>query len=72
MALSPMLAAGARQHATAFQIRRDARDALVHVRDARTGECVGCIEAGLYEVVRALIVEEATTPARGGRQEAGR
>ncbi len=55
-----------------FVIVRDARDALVHVRDARTGECVGCIEVGLFEIVRALIVDEAQTPARGGRQEGGR
>jgi hypothetical protein len=51
-------------------ITRDARGALVHVRNASTGECVGCIEAGLYEVVRALILAEAETPARSGRRGA--
>lgn len=50
---------------------RDARGSLVHVRNVRTGECVGCIEAGLFELVRALVVEEAETPARGGRREGG-
>jgi hypothetical protein len=45
---------------------KDARGAQVHVRRADTGECVGCIEAGLYEIVRALIVEEATTSAGEG------
>jgi hypothetical protein len=44
-------------------IRKDARGALVHVRRRDTGECIGCIEAGLYEVVRAVIVEEVTAPA---------
>lgn len=56
---------------SAFVIVRDARDALVHVRDARTGECVGCIEVGLFEIIRTLIVEEAQTPARGGRRDGG-
>ena len=43
---------------SAFVIVRDARGSLVHVR-TRDGECVGCIEAGLYEIVRALVLEEA-------------
>ena len=41
----------------AFVIVRDARGALVHVRTAE-GECVGCIEVGLYEIVRSLILAE--------------
>jgi hypothetical protein len=40
-------------------IVRDARGSLVHVRRRDDGECVGCIEAGLYEIVRALILVEA-------------
>jgi hypothetical protein len=40
-----------------FVIVRDARGALVHVRK-RDGECIGCIEAGLYDIVRAIILEE--------------
>jgi hypothetical protein len=38
-------------------ITRDARGALVHVRTAQ-GECIGCIEVGLYEIVRMLIANE--------------
>ena len=52
-----------------FVIVRDGRDSLVHVRDVRTGRCVGCIEAGLFELVRMLIVAEVTTPAQGGRRK---
>jgi hypothetical protein len=55
-----------------FAIVRDGRDALVHVRDVRTGACLGCIEVGLFEMVRMLIRAEAETPARSERQEAGR
>ena len=44
-------------------IVRDARGSLVHVRRRDDGECVGCIEVGLYEIVRAVIVaEEGTAP----------
>ena len=41
-----------------FVIVRDARGSLVHVRRRDGGGCVGCIEVGLYEVLRALIAEE--------------
>jgi hypothetical protein len=41
-----------------FMIVRDARGSLVHVRRRDDGECVGCIEVGLYEIVRALIAAE--------------
>ena len=45
-----------------FVIVRDPRGSLVHVRRRDDGECVGCIEVGLYEIVRALVVaEEAAT-----------
>jgi hypothetical protein len=40
-----------------FELVRDARGSLVHVRKA-DGECVGCIEVGLFEIVRALVLEE--------------
>ena len=40
-----------------FVIGRDARGSLVHVRRRDGGACVGCIEVGLYEIVRALIGE---------------
>jgi hypothetical protein len=49
---------------------RDARGSLVHVRRKEDGECVGCIEAGLYELVRALILAESGDDRReDGRQE---
>ena len=50
----------------AFVVVRDARGALVHVRRRDDGECVGCIETGLYEIVRLLVLEEAATAATGG------
>jgi hypothetical protein len=42
----------------AFVIVRDARGSLVHVRRRDDGECVGCIEGGLFEIVRGLITDE--------------
>ena len=49
-----------------FVIARDARGSIVHVRRRDDGECVGCIEAGLFEIVRALVLEEC-----GGRKPGG-
>jgi hypothetical protein len=40
-------------------IERDVRGSLVHVRRRDNGECVGCIEVGLYEIVRSLVLAEA-------------
>ena len=52
-------------------IVRDPRGSLVHVRKA-DGECVGCIEAGLYEIVRSLILAETKeTTAVGDRLGVG-
>ena len=42
----------------AFEIARDPRGSLVHVRSRQSGECLGCIEVGLYEIVRMLILSE--------------
>ena len=42
----------------AFEIARDPRGSLVHVRSRQSGACLGCIEVGLYEVVRMLILAE--------------
>jgi hypothetical protein len=44
---------------------RDARGALVHVR-TQSGECIGCIEVGLFEIVRQVIEDE-----RGRRSPVG-
>ena len=49
-----------------FVIVRDPRGSLVHVRNARTGECLGCIEAGLFEIVREVLREESAAAAREG------
>jgi hypothetical protein len=49
---------------TSFVIVRDPRGSLVHVRDARTGECVGCVEAGLFELIRAALNADAGAGAR--------
>ncbi len=54
----------------AFVIGRDARGAVVHVRRRDDGECIGCIEAGLFEIVRTLVMEERG--GRGQRQEGHR
>jgi hypothetical protein len=43
----------------AFVLSRDARGSLVHVRRRDNGECVGCIEVGLFEIVRSLVLAEA-------------
>jgi len=51
---------------TGFVIVRDARASLVHVRNERTGECLGCIEVGLFEVLQALLREEFAASAREG------
>ncbi len=52
----------------AFVIARDARGSLVHVRRRDSGECMGCIEVGLYEIVRALIIAETReATVRGDR-----
>ncbi len=51
-----------------FVIVRDPRGSLVHVRNTRTGACVGCIEVGLFEIVRTLI--DGDGPASGLRQAA--
>jgi hypothetical protein len=50
----------------AFVVVRDARGALVHIRRKDDGECVGCIEAGLYEIVRLLVLEAAASAAGEG------
>jgi hypothetical protein len=47
----------------AFELARDPRGAQVHVLRKDTGECVGCIEAGLYEIVRSVIRKELAAPA---------
>ena len=39
-----------------FVIVRDARGSLVHIRRRDDGECLGCIEVGLYEIVRTLVL----------------
>ncbi len=55
-----------------FVIVRDARGSLVHIRKA-DGECVGCIEVGLYEIVRAILADEVRKGNGGdGRWLAGR
>jgi hypothetical protein len=45
-------------------LARDARAALVHVRSRQTGECLGCIEVGLFEILRDLILAEASAEQR--------
>ena len=48
-----------------FVIVRDARGSVVHVRRRDDGECVGCIEAGLFEIVRSLLMAEQSGASEG-------
>lgn len=41
---------------------RDARGSLVHVKDAR-GRCLGCVEAGLFELLRTAVLAEQAKAA---------
>lgn len=40
-----------------LHLERDPLGSLIHVKDAR-GACHGCIEAGLFDVVRELLRAE--------------
>lgn len=51
----------------AYVIVRDPRGSLIHVR-TKEGECIGCIEVGLYEVVRALLMAEREGPPEATRE----
>jgi hypothetical protein len=53
-------------HESGFRISRDARGALVHVR-TQSGECVGCIELALYEIVREVVQAETVGAMEGWR-----
>jgi len=48
-----------------FTLVRDPRGSVVHVRRRLDGECIGCVEAGLFEVIRALILAEPREGADG-------
>jgi len=52
----------------AFEVVRDPRGSVVHVRRRSDGECIGCVETGLFEVIRALIVAEVATPGSAQRE----
>ena len=54
----------------AFVIGRDARGSVFHVRRRDDGECVGCIEVGLYEIVRALVMAEQAGAREGTKAPA--
>ena len=47
-----------------FTLVRDPRGSVVHVRK-QDGECIGCVETGLFEVIRALILAEPREGADG-------
>jgi hypothetical protein len=44
----------------------DARGSLIHVRNRKTNDCLGCIEVGLFELLKTLILAEPRreTPKR--------
>jgi hypothetical protein len=52
-----------------FVIARDARGSLVHVRRRDDGECVGCIEVGLYEIVPTFALAEMKRDGSDGHRE---
>lgn len=57
-----------------FEIVRDGRGSLIHVRRKDDSECIGCIEVGLFEVVRLIVLHEKAalavegTPANAARE----
>ena len=55
-----------------FELVRDARGSVVHVRHRQNGECIGCIEAGLFEIVAALVVEGQAATAGVMREDTDR
>ena len=48
-----------------FVIVRDARGSLVHVRRRDDSQCFGCIEVGLFEIVRSIVLAEGAAAASG-------
>jgi hypothetical protein len=46
------------QGAESLVLVRDVRGSLVHVRHQKTGECFGCVEVGLFELLKNLILAE--------------
>ncbi len=48
-----------------FVITKDARGAQMHVRRRDDGACVGCIEVGLFAIVRAVIEEQLVASVGG-------
>ncbi len=49
-----------------LELVRDARGSLVHVRKRSDGECLGCLETGLFELVKALVLDEERRRERDG------
>jgi hypothetical protein len=45
-----------KQQTEGLVLVRDVRGSLVHVRDQQTGECLGCVEVGLFELLKNLIL----------------
>lgn len=44
-------------------LRLDVADGIVHIRKP-DGECVGCVERAIFEIVRQLILEEQKADQR--------
>jgi hypothetical protein len=43
----------------------DSRGSLVHVRVRSTGECLGCVEVGLFALLKQLVLAETKVEAHG-------
>jgi hypothetical protein len=46
-------------------LERDSRGSLVHVRVRSTGECLGCVEVGLFALLKQLVLAETKVEAHG-------
>jgi hypothetical protein len=47
-----------KERAESLVLVRDAGGSLVHVRHQKTGECFGCVEVGLFELLKGIILAE--------------
>ena len=53
-------------NADIYRIDTDAHE-IVHIRRKDSGECVGCIESGLFWLIRALVLAAVDAPRKAAR-----
>lgn len=49
-----------------LELLRDPRGSLVHIRKRSDGACIGCVEVGLFELIKALVLDEERRRERDG------